>query len=151
MMQKAAPNACSLVAAACLAALGFVVSFQVMPLMPEGTDFGYFVWVNMGLGVLVGWIVMGKRAGRGTTAAINNGITGVAALVFWALFVQGCNEMVRLAMRNRYDGPFEAILAIFQIGMEYGLVLLVPGIIWTLLIGSLIAGFATEYAWRTWR
>ena len=50
----------------------------------------------------------GQTRGRGWTAGINNGLTGVASLVFWALFVQGCYEMFRLAMRNRYDGPFEA-------------------------------------------
>lgn len=145
------PDAARLVAALCLALIAFVVSGQIMPLMPEGTDFGYFTLVNIGLGLLCGWIVMGKRAGKGITAAINNGVTGVAALVFWGLFVQGVNEMVRLAMRNRYDGPFEAIGAVFQIGAEYAMVMLVPQIIATLLIGALAAGLATEYAWRTWR
>lgn len=145
------PDAARLVAALCLAALGFVVSQQVIPRMPEGTDFGYFVWVNMGLGLLCGWIVMGKRAGRGITSAINNGLTGMAALVFWGLFVQGINEMVRLAMRNRYDGPFEAIFAVLEIGLDYGKVLLAPNIIVALLVGAVASGLATEFAWRRWR
>jgi cation transport ATPase len=145
------PDAARLVAALSLALLAFVVSGQVMPLMPEGTDFGYFTWVNVGLGVLCGWIVMGKRAGRGFVPSINNGLTGMAALVFWALFVQGVYEMVRLAMRNRYGGPFEAITAIFEIGAEYGMILLVPNIIGTLLVGGVVAGLATEQAWHRWR
>ena len=145
------PDAARLVAACCLALIAFIVSGQVMPLMPEGMDFGWFTHVNMALGVLCGWIIMGKRAGRGITPAINNGLTGVAALVFWALFVQGCNEMFRLAMRNRYDGPFEAVGAIFKIGMEYGKVLLHVHIIATLLVGAVLAGLATEHAWRRWR
>lgn len=145
------PTAARLIAALCLVVLAFVVTTQVIPLFPEGTDFGYFLWVNMTIGALCGWIVMGKRAGRGITPAINNGFTGVTAMMFWGLFVQGTNEMVRLAMRNRYDGPFEAIIAIFEIGYEYALTIAVPGIILTLLIGSLISGLATEYAWRRWR
>ncbi|MEX0320272.1 MULTISPECIES: TrgA family protein [unclassified Ruegeria] len=145
------PTASRLVAALCLALLAFIVSGQVMPRMPEGTDFGYFTWVNVALGIVCGWVVIGKRAGRGTTWAINNGLTGMAALVFWALFVQGCYEMVRLAMRHRYDGPFEALLAIFQIGVEYGAVLIFPNTIWTLLIGGVIAGLLTESAWHRWR
>lgn len=145
------PNAARLVAALCLAVLAFIVSGQVMPRMPEGTDFGYFTYVNMGLGLICGWVVMGKRAGRGITAAINNGLTGIAALVFWALFVQGCYQMVHLAMRNRFDGPFEAIFAVLKIGMDYGMVLLVPNILVTLLIGALVSGVATEFAWRNWR
>lgn len=145
------PNAARLVAALSLALIAFIVSGLVMPLMPEGLDFGYFTWVNVGLGVLCGWIVMGKRAGRGITPAINNGITGVLALLFWGLFVQGAYEMFRQAMRNRYDGPFEALGAIFTIGMDYGLTIMVPSIIWTLLVGGVLAGLATEYAWRQWR
>ena len=145
------PNAARLVAALSLALIAFIVSGLVMPLMPEGLDFGYFTWVNVGLGVLCGWIVMGKRAGRGITPAINNGITGVLALLFWGLFVQGAYEMCRQAMRNRYDGPFEALGAIFTIGMDYGLTIMVPSIIWTLLVGGVLAGLATEYAWRQWR
>lgn len=145
------PDAARLVAAVSLAIIAFIVSGQIMPLMPEGTDFGFFTPVNMLIGVVCGWIVMGKRAGRGITAAINNGLTGVVALVFWGLFVQGTYEMVRLAMRNRYDGPFEAILAIFEIGADYGQTIFTLNIVITLLIGALIAGLATEYAWRTWR
>ena len=119
--------------------------------MPEGYDFGYFLYVNMAIGAVTGWIVMGKRAGRGTTAAINNGLTGVVCMVFWGLFVQGCYEMFDLAMDNRYDGPFEAVGAIFVIGLDYAGVMLVPNIIGTLLVGGVLAGLFTEYAWRTWR
>lgn len=145
------PTAARLVAAICLALIAFIVSGQVIPLLPEGQDIGYFTWVNVGIGILCGWMIMGGRAGRGVTGAINNGITGVLAMVFWALFVQGAYEMVQRAMRNRYDGPFEAVLAIFELGVEYGLLILVPTIIWTLLVGGLLAGFATESAFRRWR
>ena len=146
------PTAARLTAALSLMLIAFIVSGQVMPLMPEGTDFGYFTWVNMAIGFLTGWIVMGKRAGRGGVWAINNGVTGVAAMVFWALFVQGCYEMVRLAMRNRYDGPFEAVMAIFAIGIDYAMtVLSAPNILVTLLVGALAAGYATEFAKARWR
>jgi hypothetical protein len=117
----------------------------------EGKDYGYFTIVNIALGWICGWKVMGKRAGRGWTAGVNNGLTGVASLVFWALFVQGCYEMFRLAMRHRYDGPFEALLAIFKIGLDYGQLLLVPEILVTLGVGAVVAGLATEEASRRWR
>ena len=145
------PTAARLLAAACLALLAFIVSGQIMPLMPEGTDFGYFTYVNIGLGLLVGWIVMGKRAGKGRTAAINNGFTGMVTLLFWGLFVQGCYEMFHKAMKHAYDGPFEALLAIIKIGAEFGMTILVPHVILTLVIGGVIAGLATEYASNRWR
>lgn len=145
------PTAARLVAALCLALLAFVVSEQVKPQLPEGTDFGYFNWVNSGLGVLCGWLVMGPRAGRGFVGGINNGLTGVGALLFWGLFVHGAYEMFRLAMRNRYDGPFDAVLAIFEEGVEFGTALLVPHILITLLIGAVLSGLATDIAWKRWR
>ncbi|WP_420584177.1 TrgA family protein [Ruegeria sp.] len=145
------PSAPRLVAAICLLVVAFLVSGMIISNGEEGKSYGAFTYVNMVLGIVCGWIIMGKRAGRGWTAAVNNGLTGVASLVFWGLFVQGCYEMFRLAMRHRYDGPFEALLGIFQIGVEYGQQLLVPEILWTLAIGALIAGLATEEASRRWR
>ena len=105
------PTGARLMAAISLAVLAFILSGMVVPLMPESTDFGYFLPLNIVLGLLVGWSVMGRRAGRGITAAINNGLAGVFVLVLWAIFLQAANEMVRRALRNRYDDPFEAIVA----------------------------------------
>lgn len=150
-MQTIMPNAASLFAAVSLAIIAFVVSGQIMPLFPDGKDFGFFTLINMAIGIAVGWKVMGPRAGRGFTPGINNGLTGVAVMVFWGLFVQGCYEMFRLAMRNRYDGAFEAILAIFEIGYEYAVLIAQPNIIITLILGAIIGGLVTEYVSRIWR
>ena len=145
------PTASRLVAAVCLIVLAFIVSGMIIENGEEGKDYGYFTLINMGLGAACGWGIMGKRAGRGWISGINNGLTGVASLIFWALFVQGCYEMFRLAMRNRYGGPFEAILAIFKIGIEYGKLLIYPEILIAFLVGAVVSGLATEQANRSWR
>ncbi|WP_170344589.1 TrgA family protein [Ruegeria atlantica] len=145
------PTASRLVAAVCLIVLAFLVSSMVIENGEKGKDYGYFTYVNMALGAICGWKIMGKRAGRGWTAGINNGLTGVASLIFWALFVQGCYRMFDLAMRNRYGGPFEAVMAIFSIGIDYGKQLIYPEILVTLAIGAVVAGLATEQASRKWR
>jgi hypothetical protein len=142
------PTASRLTAAAFWALLAFVLSRQIMPRMPEGMAFGYFIYVNMTIAVVVGWKIMGSRAGRGVTAGINNGLTGVAALILWGLFVHSCYEMFDQAMHNRFDGPFEALLSIIEIGAEYAMVLLTPVIILTALIGGALSGLATEFASR---
>ena len=145
------PTAARLVAAICLAIVAFVVSGMIMPLMPESTDFGYFVPLNIILGLLAGWIIMGPRVGRGTTAAINNGLTGVFVMMLWGIGVQACNEMVRLAMKNRYDNAMEAMVAIFQIGAEFGLMIATVPIGLFLLVGAVVSGLVTEYAGNRWR
>jgi len=145
------PTAARLMAAICLAVVAYVISEMVKPLMPESTDFGYFVPLNIVLGILVGWIVMGRRAGRGTTSAINNGLTGVFVLMLWGVGIQAANEMVRLAMRNRYDGPFEAIIDTFQIGAEFAMIIATVPIGVTLVIAAVLSGLVTEFAGNRWR
>lgn len=145
------PDAAKLVAAIGMAILAFVVSGMIPPLFEENKNFGWFTWVNVALGVAVGWRVMGPRAGRGLVSAINVGLTGPFVLVFWALFVQSCNEMVRIAMRNRYDGVVDALGAIFEIGAEWALLISTVPIWTTLLVGGVIVGLATEHAFRSWR
>lgn len=144
------PTGARLVAAISLALLAFVVSGLVMPLMPESTDFGYFTHVNIVLGLLTGWVYMGRRVGGGLVPAINNGLTGVAVLVFWALFAQGTWEMFRLAMRHRYNGPFDALLAIFTISVDFFFVIAVPSVLIPLMIGGCIAGLLAEQASKRW-
>lgn len=145
------PDAAKLVAAIGMAVLAFLMSGQVMGLYPEDMNFGWFVLVNVCIGVLVGWFVLGTRVGHGAVSAINMGLTSTAVFVLWALFVQGANEMVRLAMRNRYDGVFEALTEIFTIGVEYALFMSTIQIWGTAIVGGVIVGLLTEYAWRTWR
>ncbi|OIQ30191.1 MAG: tellurium resistance protein [Alphaproteobacteria bacterium MedPE-SWcel] len=145
------PTAGRLVAALSLAALAFYVSGLIMPLMPEGTDFGYFTHLNMGLGVLVGWNLMGSRVGRGFVPGINNGLTGVAVLVLWALLLQGAVEMFRLAYRHVYNGPFDALAAIFTIALEYFFIIAVPNVLATLAIGGALVGWLTETAAKRWK
>ena len=144
------PTGARLMAAISLAVLAFILSGMVVPLMPESTDFGYFLPLNILLGLVVGWRVMGKRAGRGIVAAINNGLAGVFVLMLWAIFLQAANEMVRLALRNRYDDPFEAIVAVFQIGAEFGVMIATLPIGVALVVGAVIAGLLTEFAYNRW-
>lgn len=145
------PTAARLVAALCLAVVALAVSLQVMPRMPESTDFGYFVPLNIGLGLVCGWAVMGRHERLGTVGAVNNGIAGVAVLVFWGVVVQGGYEMFRLAMNRRYHGPLEAIYGVFELSVGYAQVLVAPAILATLVIGGILSGIITEFAGKMWR
>ena len=145
------PTAARLVSAVCLMIVAYILSLMVMPLMPESTNFGYFIPVNLCLGLAIGWTVMGSRVGRGTTAAINNGFTGIVVLLLWGLTVQSINEMVRLAMKNRYDGPFEAIVAVFYIGIDWALVIATVPIGIVCVVSAVIIGLLAEAAGKRWR
>jgi len=144
------PTAPKLIAALCFAGLGWVASDMIRPLFPEETNFGAFNYVNVVLGLLCGWIVTGPRVGSGWSDGISAGLTGVGALVFWGLFVQAFNEMLRLALDRKYDGPVEAILSVFQIGIEYGQMLINGPLIGTLIVGGIVIGLVAEWASHRW-
>lgn len=145
------PTMPRLLSGLCLALLGYVVSEMIKPLLPESTAFGIFSLLNAGIGFLCGWKIVGSRAGDGMSSGIGIGITGAGALVAIGLFVQSCNEMVKLAMRHRYDGPFEALAAIFEIAVEYGTLMATAGIITTLIVGGILTGVFAEYAAKRWK
>ncbi len=145
------PTAARLVGAICLGVLAWILSELIRPLMPEGTGFGVFNYVNGVIGLIVGWMVMGPRAGRGFVPAINNGVTGTVVLILWGLAVHSSYEMFRLAMRNRYDGPLEALTAIFLIGSEFGLMIATLPVMGTAIVGAVIVGLLTDGAARRWR
>jgi hypothetical protein len=145
------PTAARLFAAICLAILGFIVSEQIKGLMPEATAFGIFSMLNAGIGAICGWVIVGSRGGRGWSAGISNGFTGTVAMVIAGLGVQAINEMVALSMKHRYDGPVEAFVAVFEIGIKYGGIMLDTGVITTLLIGAIATGIITEIGARNYR
>jgi len=140
-----------LVAALLLACVGFLTSELIKPLMIEGTQFGYFSFANAALGLIVGWVVIGRRIGRGISAAISYGLTGAAALMFWGLFSQSVNEMLRLSLRRRYKGPFEALTDMVRIFVEFGATMATPQVLGTLFIGGVLAAVLAEVSARHWR
>ncbi|MEM8775777.1 MAG: TrgA family protein [Pseudomonadota bacterium] len=144
------PTASKAIAGFFMVILAWFASQMYRPLMPEGTDFGWFNEVNMAIGLLTGWIVIGSRMGRGISDGISAGLTGVAAFVFWALFIQSFNEMLRLALESRYRGPVEAIVALFEIGIDFGSHLAHRPLIILLVVGGILIGFFCELIARRW-
>ncbi len=137
-----------LIAAICLAALGALVAELVKPQLPEGSDPGHMTLVSAAIGIVVGWRVMGRRAGR--SGPIELGLVGVGSLVFWGLMVFGLIEMLRLALRRRFDEPIEALEAMVQHAVQYGIYLTHPNVIVTLVVGVVVSGYVTSYAQRRW-
>ncbi len=144
------PTAAKMAAAFCLAGVAFYASQVFRPLMPPHTDFGYFDIVNVVLGLLCGWFIIGKRVGNTYVESFSAGLTGVAALVAWALFFQSFNEMLKLALQRRYDGPVEGLVAIFEIGVDFGQYLLDAKLIGVLIVGGIVTGVVAEWTSRRW-
>lgn len=147
------PTAAKLVAALAFALVGYFAAQAVkLPgVLPEGTQFGWFSEITAGIGFLCGWIVMGGLVGKGYPEAVASGLRISVTIVFWALLGFSIYEMVLLSMKMRYDGPMEAVLAVFDLMLDYGKRLFTLPIIGTLAVGGVLGGIAAEYAGRHWR
>ena len=145
------PTAAKMVAAVCFAVFGVVLALTVKPVLPEGTRFGYFVEITGFIGLLNGWLVMGRLAGHGYRDAIGSGARTAITIVIWALIVFSIYEMVVLSTKLRFDGPMEAVIGAFGIMLDYGKLLLTPRILGTILIGGMIGGWFTEFAAKRWK
>lgn len=145
------PTAARLVTALALAAVAWIGSDMFRPLMPPDTAFGWFNWVNAAVGLVCGWQVVGARLGRGWLEGGSAGLTGLGALIFWALFLHSLNEMLKRALENRYDGPLEGLVAIFELGYGYATVMLDGSLLGWLVGGAVATGLIGEWVARRWR
>lgn len=139
------PTMGRLVGAILYGALAWYTSLLIVPLFPEGTNMGLFQEVNTVFGLIVGWTIAGPRAGTGYTAAFSYGLTTVVALVVMTLFFNSSVVMIEQSLRKRYDGPGEAVTAVFEMFVEHGAMMLTPEIIATLLVGGTGAALVTEF------
>ncbi len=145
------PTAAKVVAAILFAALAWVTSEMIKPLFPDERNVGRFSEVNAVIGLFVGWIVAGSRAKTTLANAVSYGLTATVALVFWSLLLQSFGEMIRFSLNKRYDGPAEAVIGVFSLMYEYGMLMAELHVIATLVIGGILAGLITEFFGRRFR
>jgi hypothetical protein len=145
------PTFPKLVASLCLGVLAWYVSTLIMAQMPEGTAFGMFLPLNVVIAFVTGWVYVGPQVMHHLAEGLSYGLTGAGVMTFVALFLQSGNEMMRLAMRHRYDGFLESIAAVFQIGVDFGSEIFTWPVIIALVVGGLITGLLTYAASLRWR
>lgn len=145
------PTAAKFVAALIFAAVGYFAAQAYIPSLPEGTQTRGFREICAFIGLLCGWIVMGRRVGKPYSEAIGSGILTSVIIVFWALLLFSVYEMIQLSIKMRYDGPMDAVLGVFELMLEYGMALPRQGVLLALGVGGIVGGIAAEVANRLWR
>lgn len=145
------PTAAKLFAALAFALLAFFAADIVKPHLPEGTQFGNFSFYCALVGLVAGWRVMGPAAGKGWWPSANAGVRTAAATVAIALLIFSIYQMLVLAFRRAYDGPMEAVVGIFSVGVDYFVHLLAWDVLAVLIIGGALAGMMSEWAARRWK
>jgi len=144
------PTAAKLVAAVMFAAVGFLAAQAFVPSLPEGTQIGFLREICAVLGLIIGWLVMGRLVGKGYVEAVGFGIRTSVTVLFWAVLGFSIYEMILRSTKMMYDGPMEALLGVFDLVIYYGKMMGSPEFIATLLIGGVLGGIAAEWAGRRW-
>lgn len=146
------PSVNNLFPAVFLALTAWIVSDIYFAYMPEGSAKGNFPVACAGLGLVIGWISVGKRVAEGYRTGIEAGLLGATLLVFWALFAFSFEEMISRSLDRRYTrGLGHAIADMFDIMAAYALRLLHVDIIMALVIGGAFSGLMGHWASRRWK
>lgn len=146
------PTGARLVSAIVFAALAYLAATIVHGILEREAgstvNVSYFKEIMAVIGVLCGWIIMGKRASNGLRAAIGGGILTSVAIVFWGLLAFSLREMIILSTKMRYDGATEATVDVFRIALEHAQTIADPSLIITLVVGGMIGGWMAVWANR---
>ena len=145
------PTAARLFAAFGFALMAFFATEIYKPLLPEGTRMGMFTPINVMIGALCGWLVMGRVVGRGYMPALSHGVRTAGTTLFFVLFVWSGLEMFERSTSLRYDGPFEALNGMIGLAIDYvKLGLTDPQVPIALILGGVLAACFAEWASRQW-
>jgi len=118
------------------------------PYFPEAQLPPYWSYMPFLVGVVLGWTFAGSRAGNGYPTAFANGLTTGFGILFWAYFIMSFLDMIERSLRRDYAGPFEAILSVFDIMINWVEIFFIPSLLTTFAIVCVIAGFFVEFIGR---
>ncbi len=144
------PTTAKLVSAIVFALVAALAAQVYIPLLPDGTQTGLLIPVCAGLGLAIGWMTMGSNVGRPYLESMATGIRTTVTILFAAVLVFAVYQMMLRSTRMLYDGPMEALLAVFAIMLEYGRLMGDRSFIGVLALGGILGGLLAEFTGRRW-
>jgi hypothetical protein len=144
------PTGGKLIAALTFAALAYFISDLVKPLLPEGTNTSRLSEINALVGLVMGWKVMGKGAGRTYRQSFGYGLTTLAVTAFWSLLIWSGYEMLQRSIKLYYDGPIEALQEMAALYVEYARTAASTEVLISAVVGAIFVSWLTEFFARRW-
>ncbi|MDA8584894.1 TrgA family protein [Rhodobacteraceae bacterium] len=146
------PTFGKLIAAIVFGALAYFVSDLLKPLLEptEGTRVGMLSIVNGFIGMVMGWSLMGKAAGKNYRVSFGFGLTTLAVTVFWCALFWAGQKMLSRSVDLRYDGPMEALQQMGGIFLEYLRLVTAQEILIPAIVGAIFVSWLTEFFARRW-
>lgn len=144
------PTASKLFAATAFAIVAWLAVHAYIPTLPEGTQTKGFREIAALVGFLCGWRVMGRQTGKGYVEAASKGLLTSVVTLFWLLLGFSIYVMIQRSTKMIYDGPMEAVVAVFGLMLDYAKLLAAPATPLVLAIGGVIGGWLAEFAGKRW-
>ena len=144
------PTAAKLTGAILFGLLAWLVSARLREVLPGGSGMQLFAPLNGALGAIMGWRIMGTRAGEGMAQAIGYGLTTVFAITFWAVLLWSAYLMLDHAIRGRFSDPLDALQGMAALMVDNARLLIVPGVVGTAVLGGVVCALASELVSRRW-
>jgi hypothetical protein len=143
------PTMAKLFAAIALAGTGFFTANEIMPALPQGVEGADILpLVTASFGLLLGWRVVGLHPGRRWMSALGDGLRGALYMMAWSYAFLGAAQMLKLAMRMRYDDAIEALVDIVGQGVAIAGASFGVNVLLVLACGAALAGLCSEWAFR---
>ena len=138
------PTAGRLFGAITFGILAWCVTAAATPYFIDALPPEFWQPLSVGIGIFIGWTVVGKRTGLGYRSGFGNGITGAVVVGFWLLFVVAFEEMIVKSMRGNYDGVVDSLVGVFELMLDFGIRLGQPEVGVILFVGGVIAALSAE-------
>ena len=132
------------------AALGYFCGDLVKPLLPEGTRTGWLNETLAAIGLISGWRMSGGRAGFGTMSGLGYGLTSAGLIAFWGVFLFAGEKMLQYSLDKRFKGPMDALRSMIEFMLDFAVLVGVPTVVGTAIIGGLFGGWLTEWVAKRW-
>lgn len=144
------PTFSKLICGVILAVLAVGVSELIKPNLPSAYDTSKFLYYNATIAFIMGWYIVGRRAGKGLWNGIANGITAVASAVFLSLLLYSIGYMARESLKTKYNNIFEAIDGMLAQFVDYFEYINDVRIFVALGVGMVVVGLFGEVTKRRW-
>lgn len=146
------PTAAKLAALILFGLLGAGLAAYVATILPPEMPDDLLLPVAAGLAAVSGWRISGAAAVRGATLseAAATGIRTAVTALFLSLLGFAVAEMIKQAFRKVYDGPVEAVVAIFEEMVEFLPLLADAVFVAAFILGAVGAGLLTGVVGRRW-
>ncbi|MEM6479812.1 MAG: TrgA family protein [Pseudomonadota bacterium] len=139
------PTFAKAVAAVLFAALAYYVSTLVEALFFDTLRAPYMKYWNALFGLIIGWRLGGRTAGYGFGSAVGTGLTTTIALAAFCLFVNAFSHMIWRSMRNYYDGPSEALVAVVELMIEFAPIAFTMNVLAISIGGGLLIAIIVDF------